>query len=275
MIFYKRVLSITNVLWSYTWKMFIPLLFFLGITEGYFIYNNIAKNTFRTNSNVAGYPEGMPWAPRFEGYLLGSHVEGLFMLALLITIVILISIPIRQKLVAKTEYTYHRLPVSRFTRFFTSAFYCSSILVILFALQLIIILVAYEVYLHFLPEEAVMTQGLFLSFIRWGFLKTVYPISDPLKIIRNILYFIHAGFAITHISTLIIYRKKPGLNTIQILLPYLFIGFEGMVGIVITFTLLILNSAGIIIEHKVVTKTLEEEKIDVKKKYKPVKEFEA
>ncbi len=261
MVFYKRLVSITNVLWSYTWKLFVPLLILLGFGQGYFLYNNFKNATFQ-NQYWYGADENIelhPWSLRFEEYLARSYVKDIFTVALIITIIILISVSLRQKLVSKTEYTYLRLPVSKYTWFFTNAFFASSILVILLAFQFIIILFGYQMYLHFVPEEAVMNQGLFLAFARWDFLNKFFPIINPYKVVTGLLYLIHSGILIAYVNVMVLLKSNRRSVLLAGLFPFLFSNYQDISGFIFVIVMLVIIDLWIILSYPLMLKGLEEE----------------
>ena len=263
MVLYKRLVSITNVLWSYTWKLFVPLIILLGLSQGYFLYNNFANGTFQNiydqnRYDTNAYNQLKPWSLRYEEYLARSYVKEIFIFALLITIIILVSISLRQKLASKTEYTFLRLPVSRFTWFSTNVVYASSVLAILFAVQFIIILAGYQMYLYFVPEEAVMTQGLFLAFARWDFLNMFFPIINPYKIIINVLYIIHTGILITYINMIVLLKSNRRLTILAALFPLLINDFEGISGFVFVIVILLVIDLWMVYSYRSMLKELGE-----------------
>ena len=264
MVFYRRLTSITNVLWAYTWKLFLPVLALLGFSQGYFLYSNLKDANYENLYDTSRYlyssdMELKPWSLRFEEILARSHVKGIFILALIITIIILISISLRQKLVSKVEYTYLRLPVSKYTWFFTNAFYGISILAILFAFQLIVILIGYKMYLYFVPEEAVMTQGLFLAFARWEFLYDFYPVINPFKIITNIILLIHTGLIIAHVNMAVLLKSNRRFSHVVGLLPFLFNSYEGIGGFIFLVVVVVLIDWWIVTYYPLMFKEVDKE----------------
>ena len=265
-VFYKRLVSITNVLWAYTWKLFIPLLTILGLSQGYLLYKNFTNASFENLYDQSRYGlklnpdmELKPWSLRFEEYLAKSHVNDIFLLVLIITIVILASISLRQKLASKAEYTYLRLPISNYSLFFANVLYAISILAILFAFQLIIILMGYQMYLYFVPEEAVMTQGLFLAFVRWDFLNKFFPIIYPFKIITNILMLFHVGILITYTNMMVLLRSNRRTTIIVGLFPFLINSYEGIGGFIFVTVVVVIIDLWMLLTYPLMLKEVEKE----------------
>lgn len=243
MAYYKRFVANTNVLWAYTRKLFIPLLILLGSSQVYFLYNNFTKASFQNLYDKYYYQADRlikPWSLRFEEYLARSYVKEIFIIAFIITLIILVSIPLRQKMVSKVEYTYLRMPSSKYTWFFTNVIYYASILFILIAVQLLVIFIGYIMYLHFVPEDAVMTGGLFLAFTRWDFINALYHVSEPLKIVVNFFYLIHLGFIITYFNVLSWFKSKVTFFIFATMFPFLINTYDGIIGFSIVIVLMII-----------------------------------
>lgn len=209
---YSRYISLINLQWNYIKKLFLAVLALLGISEGYFLYTNLSNANFvrkvydhTTNTLVE---TGEVWSLRFEEFLARSHWKNLFIAALLLTLLILISVSFRQKSVAMTEYTYIRLPVSIHSWFITTAIHALCIFIILIGVQFLFVILGYEMYLYFVPKEAVMSQGLFLAFVRWDFLRFTFPITDPLRNVYNAVFILHLCFIATYLNMCITFRMK-------------------------------------------------------------------
>ena len=240
---YSRYISLINLQWNYTKKLFLMVLALLGISEGYFLYTNLSNATFLRK--VYDYNTGILketgdfWSFRFEEFLARSHWKNIFIIALLITLLLLVSVAFRQKSVAMTEYTYTRLPITIHSWFITTAVHALCIFIILLGVQFLYIFLGYEMYLYFVPKEAVMSQGLFLAFVRWDFLRFTFPITDPIRIIYNGVLLLHLSVVATYFNMCITFREKKVGAIIFSLFFYLIFYTQLSIGGFILNTLLI------------------------------------
>lgn len=212
MIKYQRFVSLVQLQWKYTKGfLFIILLLLVG-GEGYLLYSNLSNASFKRMEY--DYSIGMlvetnnPWSLRFEEYLARSYWDKIFLIALFLTILLLVSIAFRQKSVAMAEYTYLRLPVSSNILFLSKSLHVLSILLILLGVQMAMVLVGYRMYLGLVPDDVVMNQGLFLAFARWDFLHCTYPIIDPFRMIVNVFYIIYLSVLVTYLNISILMKEK-------------------------------------------------------------------
>lgn len=180
---YKRYISIFNLLWKYSFKWFVLILLIMCIGEGYYLYQELTTTMYEKESYYTEEPAIEPWAPRFEEFLARSHVKEFFIVTLIVTVLILVSIPLRQRSAAVFEYSYLRLPIKKGSWQVISGLHAFIHIIIVIGVQFGMILIGYWMYLTYVPEEAQMTQAVFLAFIRWDFLRAVYPITDVLRLI--------------------------------------------------------------------------------------------
>lgn len=252
---YSRYISLINLQWSYSKKLFLAVLALLGISEGYFLYTNLSNATFvrkvydyATSTLVE---TGEVWSMRFEEFLARSHWKNLFIAALLLTILILVSVSFRQKSVAMTEYTYIRLPVSIHSWFITTVIHALCIFIILLGVQLLFIFLGYQMYLYFVPKEAVMSQGLFLAFLRWDFLHFTFPLTDPFRIILSGVFILHLSIVATYINMCITFReRKVGAIVFSLFFYLIFYNRQSIGGIIITMLCLFLSIGWMYINFK-------------------------
>lgn len=243
---YSRYISLINLQWNYTKKLFLVVLSLLGVSEGYFLYSNLSKATFLRKvydytMNTLVETDDI-WSLRFEEFLARSHWNNLFIASLLVTLLILISVSFRQKSVAMTEYTYIRLPISIHSWFITTAVHALCIFVILIGVQFLYIFLGHEMYLYFVPKEAVMSQGLFLAFVRWNFLRFTFPITDLLRIIYNGVFILHLSFVATYLNMCIMYReKRVGSIVFSIFLYLIFYNKQSIGGSILMMSFLFLT----------------------------------
>lgn len=208
---YRRYVSILHLQWKYTWKAFAGIILLLCAGEGYFFYQRLIHTDYQieANESINNWDATLkPWAPRFEEFLAQSHFKALFLTAILLTLILLISIPIRQNMSTKTDYMYLRLPIPRIVRPITSGVHTLSHLVILLRVQFGMILIGYQMYLEFIPKEAQMTQALFLAFFRWDFLRTVFPISNVMRFIYNLFVLISIVISVVYVQICIETKHK-------------------------------------------------------------------
>jgi len=85
---------------------------------------------------------------------------------------------------------------------------------ILLSVQLGLVFVAYGMYLFMIPKEAQMTQPLVLSFLRWDFLQSLFPIFDQLKLVYLIT-------VLVSISLLVVYLQNCMMKKITSVIIYL------------------------------------------------------
>jgi hypothetical protein len=242
---YSRFISLINLQWNYTKKLFLLVLVLLGGSEGYFLYSNLSKATFFRKvydytTNTLIETEDI-WSLRFEEFIARSHWNNLFIASLLVTLLLLISVSFRQKSVAMTEYTYMRLPISTNTWFITTLAHALCVFIILIGVQFLFIFLGYKMYLYFVPREAVMSQGLFLAFVRWDFLRFTFPVTDPLRMIYNGVFILHLSIVATYLNMCITFReKKVGAIVSSIffyLLFYIKQSIGGSIGIILVLFL--------------------------------------
>lgn len=162
---YKRYVSILNLKWKYTWKAFTAILVFMLAGQGFFLYKELE------------------WGASFEDILKRSHIQGFFITATILTVLLLISVPIRQRSVSAVDYTYSRLPLRKGAWHVMTFVHTITHFLILLGVQFGMVVITYQIYLKLLPEEAKMTQTLFLAFIRWEFLRAIFPITDIFRLL--------------------------------------------------------------------------------------------
>lgn len=215
---YKRYVSILNLQWKYTWKAFTAILVFMFIGQGYFLYKELTNAVFEKEIHNGVTQAVEPWAMRFEEFLARSHMEGIFIIAMILTVLLLISVPIRQRSVSMVEYSYMRLPVRKGTWQVMTLVHGITHFLILLGAQFGIIIISYQMYLKFVPEEAQMTQALFLAFIRWDFLLAIFPITDIFRLLYFVVILISLAVIVFYLPICIQKRHKS-------IFPFLICGY--------------------------------------------------
>ncbi len=243
---YERVMSLIQVQWKYTKKFLIGIIILLLGSEGYFLYSNLAKTTFKRMeydyATGALVETSNSWSLRFEELLAMSYWDKIFIIAVVATLLLLVSIAFRQKSASMAEYTYLRLPISSNTLYFTKILHSLSVLLILLGVQFASVLLGYQMYLYMVPQEAVMHGGLFLAFVRWNFLLQTYPIIDPLRVVLNIAYVVHLAMSAAYMNVCILLKvNRPGPVILVIIFYLIFYNPMSIFGFVISFGILILS----------------------------------
>lgn len=196
---YKRFTSLMGVQWNYTKKLFFLLILcFIG-AEGSLLYLNLRRTASNFTLEGQGFDTRFingttPWYYRFELLLSMSHWDKIFIIGLFLILILLTSNAFRQRSAAVVEYTYTRLPMKSNTLLGVMFLHNLSLFLILIGVQFAMVFVGYKLYVSFVIEDVVMKQGLFLAFIRWDFLRRLYPITDGIRLLFNVVCLVHISF---------------------------------------------------------------------------------
>lgn len=209
---YRRYISILNLQWRYTWRIFIGILGFLVVTQGFFLYRQMRNASF-TQELTNWTQEGtntylIPWSLRLEEYMARSYIKEIFLISLILTVILLITVSFWQRSNSNIDYTIMRLPVRGKTWYVISFFHALLHFVILISVQMGMIFAAYGMYMRMVPEDVQMTQALVLSFFRWDFLRGLYPIGNPLQQNYCILVFISLSILVVYLQICIIKKRN-------------------------------------------------------------------
>ena len=215
---YNRYSSILSLHWRYTHRIFIGILGVLAVTQVYFLYNQMSTASFTKEitdwSTESREVIISPWSLRLEEYMARSHMKTIFIIGFVLVLVLLVLISIWQRSNSHIEYTIMKLPVRENTWYVTSWLHSFLHLMILLSVQLGLVFVAYGMYLFMIPKEAQMTQPLVLSFLRWDFLQSLFPIFDQLKLVYLIT-------VLVSISLLVVYLQNCMMKKITSVIIYL------------------------------------------------------
>lgn len=234
---YKRFASLIGVQWKYTKKFFFLLILCFVGAQGALLYMNLS----RTASNFTLEGQGFstrytrymsdgttPWYYRFELLLSMSHWDKIFVIGLAFILILLTFNAFRQRSEAVVEYTYTRLPMKPNMVLRAMFIHNLCLFLILIGVQFVMVFVGYRLYLSFVIEDVVMKQGLFLAFIRWDFLRRLYPIGDVIRLLFNVVCLMHISYISTIQGMRTVYRERAaGLDLFVIVVWILLLSIIG------------------------------------------------
>lgn len=156
---------------------------------------------------------------------------------------------------SKSSYTLRRLSVSEKSVFFYQAFYNCVCLTILWAAQLGVMLLLFEIYSFLAAEGSISGQSAFLAFYRSSFLHSLLPLEEGSRWIRNIFAVIALGLC----AALFPYKQRRGKKGWEIIVTaaVCLLSFSAQTGDLGSDVLIIIVCVGFAI--KAVISALQEE----------------
>ncbi len=215
----KQILSLEMIQLSYCLKGTLWISVLLGGVELVLLYYQMitAKYGIIPNQHL-GSIKMEPWSFRLEEFLAKSRWDILFIVAFFGILILLSSVTIRQWNQSNVEYTYQRLPLRRSYHPFVVVGNSIVCFFIFLSIQLGTILIGNLFYQTIVPENARMTQALFLAFLRWDFLRNCFPFFDAIQMIRLLALLFATGVFTMYFSYHIARRERP------IILSVLYLG---------------------------------------------------
>ncbi len=146
----------------------------LQLGSFYRVLKQVMEGTYRNGQYFIG----------FEAALSDIRIGAVFGLSLFGVMLVLVwTFSERGK--GKTKYLLKRLRVGRGRIFALQSAYCVLCLWMVMALQVILVVVMYRMYVHFLAGDRV-PQALLLAFYRDSFLHGILPLSDVFRTVKLI-----------------------------------------------------------------------------------------
>lgn len=235
-----QIYALMDLHWIYSKKLFYIILSLVGALQILLLYMKLNDATFFRYGQITKSPYGdelINGVPRLEEYMAQCGWERIFYVGLLSLLFLLISGALRQRSVSSAIYTYERLPLSEGRWYGSIVVYHMTIFCIYLAAQLIIILLGYGIYIMTFPREAIMTQSLFLAFVRWDFLLIIFPLTDPIRLLANLFFFLYLGVYCSHQLICIHYRISSVGMTLLLVIIVLYWREKMSIGITIATVL--------------------------------------
>lgn len=193
---FNQNISFLNLNMRYTrTPLILLLLSMVGLQLGIF-YQNMINMSFEKNMTIDWEnTTTIAWSMRFEEILKQSYFTQIYYAIFFLTFIVIATIPVRQSMNCKARLTLLRLPIKRTTQFGLQCVHSFFLLFMVWGTQLLVVLAAFGIYKAKVPTDLQMSNGLFLAFIRYDFLRVLYPVTNPIHFLYHLIQFI--GISIT------------------------------------------------------------------------------